>query len=159
MVKSPMSAGRHRLSLSVTLTPTAIAAIKSRSGGERGRYGLHSDSAALCRMAERYDHLITQATPHVELAEWRLICDALNGTAMLDAWSPNYVTMEIADHCRLNGAGETWGVDGAALVARLNTMTMVERFAVVDVADRFWAAVARGEEPKLPGEDAPATAS
>jgi len=107
----------------------------------RGEEGLRSRSSMISMMADRYHALVERHMPRLELAQWLLIFDALNGCWMLDnaSGAANGLPLEIADADRLSGAGEKWGVDGQALASQLAQLGFAERIAIVDTAERFWA--------------------
>lgn len=70
--------------------------------------------------------------------EASLICDANNGT-IWEAHTLALLWANVADAIRLNGLEEKWGVDGDALVRKLQGLTPGQGAAVVDACERFWA--------------------
>ena len=78
-----------------------------------------------------------------------LIFDALNGV-----WAGDTISMAvqslplgISDALTLDGLADKWGVDGPALLGKLEAMDWCQRLAVIDTAERFWAA---GDWPSDP---------
>jgi hypothetical protein len=106
-------------------------------------------------MVERYNWLVySAARPRFSVPEWRLVCDALNGSMFRDRPdSLGFLWAQVADAITLNGADRKWEVDGPALVKRLRALTPGELIATVDVVERFWIEVGRGNQgAKVPGE-------
>lgn len=133
---------RKNLQLSATLSPAAQEALDQRAGES----GFYSRSGAVSRALERYAEVCRRHLPQLSREEWMLVCDALNGALIDPAGSVAWCWAEVSDACTLNGAAEKWGVDGAALVSRLQALDYAGLVAVVDVAERFWAAHSRGED-------------
>lgn len=109
---------------------------------------LRGRSATITAMVVRYAEIIRQHTPELTTEEWMLIADSLNGYWLHEEprQAANGLPLEVADNDRLNGAGQRFGVDGQALAARISQMPLVERIALMDVAERFWAGAARDGE-------------
>jgi hypothetical protein len=70
-------------------------------------------------------------------AEENLLRDALNGV-WLDETSWAYLALEIEDAVRLDALDRKWGVDGAALLARLHALCPGQLAALADAIERFW---------------------
>jgi hypothetical protein len=88
---------------------------------------------------ERYRWLLDQALAGLQFSrgEACLICDALNGTWLLnDTW--RWWPAEVEDAIRLNGLDDKWEVDAKALLSKVNGLTPTELCAVADAAERFW---------------------
>lgn len=69
-----------------------------------------------------------------------LTLDAMNGVIVdPPAMYRAALALDVADHIRLNGADEKWGVDGAALVRRLESLSPGTMMALCDLAERFWS--------------------
>lgn len=128
---------------SVALDERTIAALDARASG-------HQDRSAMIRtLIGWYEEIVRRERPALEEAEWNAIRDALNGTALLlDAAGVGLMAaglpVELADACRLNGLAAKWGIDGEALVRRLDALTFAGRLAVIDDVLRFWCEVERG---------------
>lgn len=101
-------------------------------------------SGAINAAVDRYLEVCKRHTPKLSVGEWCAIFDALNGTWMLDAWSPTYIFAEVHD---TEGLGDKWGIDQAELVAKLQGMSYAESVAIADATERFWASDLQ------PGED------
>lgn len=100
------------------------------------------DNAHISQVAQRdlgrYYDLVALALASVELgqSEASLIVDALNGT-LIDVQTAQLLAYEIADSLE-DGLAKKWGVDGAALVAKVGAWSLAQRLAVCDAAERFW---------------------
>ncbi len=95
-------------------------------------------SGRLNTVAERYQAIVAAHTPTMSEAEWCAVCDALNGhyveagdglTGIRYAWA-------CVEDC--DGLGDKWGIDQAALVARLRAMPLADLVAMAEVVQRFW---------------------
>lgn len=92
----------------------------------------------------RYYELLGRelATVQFSAAEASLVCDANNGTWWDEGWSQALLWANTADAIRLNGLDAKWGLSeqqGAALVARLQSLSPGQGLAVIDAVERFWA--------------------
>lgn len=103
-----------------------------------------SRNAIAARDLERYYAILASELARLDLSEaaWSAIYDALNGS-LLDAATARFVWAEIEDALP-DGLAEKWGIDGPALVAELRALSLAGSLAVVDAAERYWAAVGRG---------------
>ncbi len=112
-------------------------------------------SDAIRRILHRYAEVCRRELPALSVPEWKLCMDALNGTILWDrVESISWLVHEVEDALRINKLGEKHGVDGPALLAKLADTTYAQRLAIADTAERFWAAVSRGEQDaKVPDED------
>lgn len=109
--------------------------------GPDGDEGLHSRTATLTYMADRYAETCRRSLPVLALNEWLLIFDAMNGTASWDypLGAATGLAHNVHDGCDLNGLGDKWEVaDWRGLVARLADLPFASQIAVVDAAERFW---------------------
>lgn len=95
-------------------------------------------SAIVTRDLERYYDVLRRSLPQFTENEGLLMMDATNGTIFPDVIGYQLLWIEVADHCRLNGAAEHWGVDGPALVERLKALDPGATAAVVDALERAW---------------------
>lgn len=77
-------------------------------------------------------------------AEWQVILDSYNGV-LTDAMLIPHIAANVEDNINLNGAAERFGVaDGAALVEEIENLSTAGKWALLDVAERFWAASEKG---------------
>jgi len=129
-----------------TDTPTEDDTADERAEPLRGR------SATITAMVVRYAEIIREHTPLFTPDEWTLIVDSLNGYWTNDnpRLAAHGIALEVADNHQLNAAGQRFNVDGLALAKRIQAMPLVERIAILDVSERFWAGSVRE------GEDYPA---
>lgn len=114
------------------------------------------------RDLERYYHLLAAELRQVRLteAEACLICDALNGTIMIDSGSISMLWAEIDDAIRLDGLDTKWGVTRESygfhgssedtihpFVNKLRNLTATQTAAVVDAVERWWSRDDLNERP------------
>lgn len=116
---------------------------------------LGSPGRVAARDLDRYYAVLAAGLRRVNLTEPEamLVIDALNGV-LHDAPEsiPTMLWAGVDDAIRLDGLDAKWGVDGAALVAKLRALTPTQASAVVDAVERWWiiagaADDAGGDEP------------
>jgi hypothetical protein len=122
----------------------AVAERDSPSWG--GRSGI------IARALDRYAEVCRRHIPDLSVPEWTLIMDSLRGTIHEPAAMISVLEHGIADSLHLDKLDAKHGVNGEALLAKLRKLGYAERVAICDVAERYWAAVARGEDGLVPGE-------
>jgi hypothetical protein len=90
------------------------------------------------RDLKRYYHALDQALAYVRgtlsEGEASAICDANNGT-FWESWSFTMLWANVHD---TPGLGEKWGIDQAALIAKMQKWSLIQAMAVVDAVERFW---------------------
>lgn len=103
-------------------------------GGSTG--SVHEVAA---RDLRRYYHCLREELRSVLLteAEASLICDCCNGT-WWEAHTVPLLWANVADGVRLEALDQKWGVDGPALIAKLQGLTYGQTLALVDAVERFW---------------------
>ncbi|MDI6872116.1 MAG: hypothetical protein QME79_12385 [Bacillota bacterium] len=104
-------------------------------------------SRDLMRLYDLYRHELAEV--NLTASEAGLIVDVLNGTLITDAGQARLLWAEVEDGIKLDHLDEKWHVDGPALVEKLRGLRLSQALAIVDAAERFWAAVAAGKEPKV----------
>lgn len=120
---------------------------------ERASYYVGGRSEVVKTDLSRYRRLIrsTQARLKSEEVfsetEQGLILDALNGSLLGDR--PETLAGSVADSMSLDGTAGKWEVEPHAIREKLTSLTPLEFAAVADGAERYWAAVSRGEERPL----------
>jgi hypothetical protein len=121
---------------SFTLEPGLVARLKSRiTKGSR--------SELLSRMLLEYmdalDDGLRQAQGKLTKSEASAILDVQNGTVTqpIGMWLGDALALQIHDSIP-DGIAEKWGIDAPALVAKLQAMTQIETWALLDWAARFW---------------------
>ena len=87
-------------------------------------------------LAARHAMMRADVTPRLSVAEWSAICDALNGSYLLDADTAQHAWASVAD---TEGLGEKWSIDQESLVAKLRALPASARVAVAEVVEAFWA--------------------
>lgn len=94
-------------------------------------------NAIAARDLERYYALLTASAPKFRQSEAMLIADALNGS-LNEVHSMRLLWASIQEAIEYDGLDQKWGVDGAALVARLRALSLAEIYAVTDAIERAW---------------------
>lgn len=113
-------------------------------------------SQVAMRDLARYYHLLQIARHRLAQEgvfspdEQALIIDALNGVLLGEHITTLPANVEAT--ISLDGLAEKWGVDGAALMEKLRSLSPLELAAIADAVEMFWAAVARGEDRDARGE-------
>lgn len=138
--------------VNVYLTQDEEEILAPRTVGGEGARG--DRSSVLQRIIGRYAETVRRSTPTLTVDEWKLLCDAMNGTLHESAVSIAAVWQEIEDTILLDAIDAKWGVEGPALVKKLKRLDYAGQVAVVDVVERYWTATRRGETAKVPGEGA-----
>jgi len=85
----------------------------------------------------RYDRATRDACPALTESEWSLLCDMLNGTFIEDN-TGDYLWADIREAGKLDGLAEKWTIDTDKFSDRVRAMSVVERYAILDVIARFW---------------------
>ncbi|MBU1248825.1 MAG: type II toxin-antitoxin system ParD family antitoxin [Proteobacteria bacterium] len=104
-----------------------------------GAYG--STSGIINAAADRLSLLYKHAMPNLSEAEWNLIFDCCNGSVLEPAENAVWgLVLNVEDSIVLDGTDEKWEVDGPALITKLKALDRTGILAIVDKAERFWAA-------------------
>lgn len=142
-----MAKRRDQRTAYIRINPRLEAEIESRKDN-----GLMSMNRVMERDLERYYHMLrvarSEAAKLLSKDEAALIADAMNGI-MTDPQTIGLLPHGIRDAIDLDKLDKKWGVDGEMLVAKLENVPLLTLAAIVDAAERFWAAVARGEDREL----------
>ena len=132
------------LKVLVTLTPELLDVV-----AERGSH----PSPVISRDLQRYYAALAAARAVLRdqlfPAEIGLILDSLQGKPMDDSGYVRLLWAEIESDIRLGRLDETWQVDGAHLIETLSGLSLIERCALADAAERWWNRLAKGERPDL----------
>lgn len=129
---------------SMYLRPALEEALRTR-GGNRSEIITRD----LARLYDLYRHELAEAELKLTPGEASLIVDVLNGTLITQASHAGFLWAEVADGIKLDGLAEKWNVGGEALVKRLQGLRLAQCLALVDAAERYWAAVSDGQEPRV----------
>lgn len=121
------------------LSPGAEDALGARATGERDR------SAVASRMMERYAEICRRSLPELSDAEWDLLRDSLNGWLPEPAASVGWLAMGVRDSIEMDGLAGKWGVDGPALLSRLEALDYAGCLAVLDAVEQWRATKEEGE--------------
>ena len=98
----------------------------------------------------RYCGICRNDLPELAAREWHLLFACLNQEWLAEAPPAKYLVAAVERGIELGVATE--GVDTKKLFETLSKLVPAEGFAAVDAAEQYWAAMARGEKPKLPSE-------
>lgn len=127
--------------LSISFDPLTLDQVDAREGGR---------STVIGRDLERYyaglDRARAELRQKLSGEEVALIIDLFNATA----WEPqsiSYIWHEVEDGIRLDELDKKWKIDGPALIKKIKGLDYASCCALVDAAERFWAAVTAGEKP------------
>lgn len=98
-------------------------------------------TAVIRRTIERYREICRRELAALDLseAEWDLLRDGLNGVWHEPARSIGALHIGVRDSIELDGLATKRGVDGPALVAKLEGLSYAGCVAVVDAVERWWA--------------------
>ncbi len=111
-------------------------------------------TATLHRDLERYYESLRDARARLRnqlsVREISALMDNLNGVWIVHGPDVRLIWANVEDGCRLNGLDRKWKIDGASLVNKLRSFSLVELCAIADAAERFWNRVSASEdvEPK-----------
>lgn len=97
----------------------------------------------------RYLDIVAAESPTWPLAKWSAVCDALNGSWLMDDAAIRYLWATVAD---FDGLGKKWGIDQDALVSELRDASLAKKIAIIEIVERFWL------RAELPAEQALAQA-
>ncbi len=100
--------------------------------------GHENRSGRINTIADRYLAILRYDMPELAEADWNAICDVCNGWLATPADDARHLWMEVEDAAE-GGLGEKWGIDARALAIVLKGMSVGQRMAVLEVAERFWA--------------------
>lgn len=84
---------------------------------------------------------LSRAKKKMTRSEAKLILDVQNGSwvdGSLSVWIAGGLAHQVADGIDLDGLADKWGVDGPALVAKLEALGELETIGLLDWAARFW---------------------
>lgn len=121
---------------SFTLTPETVERLEARIGkGSRSEYM----ERLLTDHFDLLDEGLKQAQAILTRAEASAVLDVQNGTFTqpVTLWLDGALAHQIHDAIP-DGMAEKWGIDGPALVAKLEGLSQIENLALVDWAARFW---------------------
>jgi hypothetical protein len=121
------------LKTSIYLGPEVLSVVTEREVGP----GSRSEVIRAC--IERYGEVCRRHCPTLLDEEWGLLFQALNEDWLAQIGSPAYIRSAVDDWVALVPGAEHLG----ALVEKLRAMRYVELVAVLDRAERHWAAVNR----------------
>lgn len=99
-----------------------------------------SRAEAIRRSLERYYDLLRRTRVNLadrfSAGECGAILDANNGS-IFETWSIRLVAANVEDS-EPDGLYEKWGINGPALVDKLQSLSLVEAHALVDAIERWW---------------------
>ena len=95
-------------------------------------------SGAINRLARDHAELMDSAMPQLRLEEWLLLCDSL-WIDRGDFGVADMLVPRVLAAINTEGVDSKWGVYEAPLVARLTSLDLTARQAILDAVARFWA--------------------
>lgn len=102
-----------------------------------------SRSARLNQIAHEWLQIMAGNIPSLSLAEWQALMDCTSSAAIADDNTLKLLWAAVAD----SGAQcDRFGVESAALAAKLRTLTPVQRYALREALERAWLACEAGED-------------
>lgn len=134
------------MKLSTYIDDETIDAVKARSKPDVAFGSVYRDIAkrgfvVLALEVRALANLFTEP-------EWQVILDSFNGILTDPEFIP-HITNNVEDNINLNDAGARFGLtaaQGRDLVARIKDLSAGAKWALLDTAERFWAAAERGED-------------
>lgn len=139
-----MAKRRDQHTYYVRVNPRIEAEVEARKDG-----AAMSANRVLERDLARHYYMIrvarAEANSMLSPEEAALIADAMNGI-LTESHSIALLPHNIRDAISLEELDAKWEVDGEALLSKLEVMPLLTLAAIVDAAERFWAAVSRGED-------------
>ncbi len=94
-------------------------------------------SGQINRLARDHAALLDSAMPQFRLEEWLLLCDSLNRPD--EVGGADMLVPRVRDAINIDAADTKWQVYGEQLMARLTTLSLPSRYAILDAVARFWA--------------------
>lgn len=112
-----------------------------------------TEHAAAKSIVEAYLEIMRRSLPVLSVPEWNCVNHALRGSiyepSQIDWWRA-----DVRDTVVYSGAAKKWKLpDADRFLERIDSLSLAECAAVADYARRYWAAVSREEDPKVPGEE------
>jgi hypothetical protein len=121
-----MTAKRVTIYVGEPLQRALDATIRGDDGSRSGRINT---------VAERYMEIVARSTPAMTESDWSAVVDA-NTSTVLDTNGVRCLHFNVEDGPEL---GPKWGVDVAALAAKIEAMPFVEKACIAEVIERFWS--------------------
>lgn len=102
-------------------------------------------SARINRIGDRYAEILRRQKIPMRFteAELNLLKDSFNGVIHEPATSIRGISTGVQDSIELDGLAEKWGVDGPALIAKLQGLDYVGEVALVEYVEAYWARVSQ----------------
>jgi len=138
-----------RKKTSVTISDTLLEELRLHFGDGHDNMNV---SFSLSRLIGRYSYILYahRAELHSKFSdnELSLILDSCNGVAFMEIVSMRLLWANIADGIDIDQLDDKWEVDGAALVDKLRSLSLMENIAMVDAIKCWWNRVGNGEQPE-----------
>lgn len=142
---TPKKKKTRRQHVNLTLDPEIVEQVALR-GDVRSEI-ISQDLGRYYRLlADARMRLREQFTPK----ELGAIIDTQNGYWYHPRLEASEIWANVEDGCRLNGLAQKWGIDGAVLVQKLQSLDLLAVHALADATTRFWHAVGQGDERREP---------
>jgi len=125
---------------SISLPAPIEARIKNRAGADTTFSGQIQDDISLCWSL--LDRGLAQARKKLSQAEAKLLLDVQNATfwdaSQLSIWLGGGLHHQVSDGIDLDGLDKKWGLDGPALLDKINDLTDLETVALLDWCRWMW---------------------
>jgi hypothetical protein len=138
----PKAKSKSPLKTSIYLDQATKTIIAAR------QIGLGTRSEVIRSCVERYDEICRRECPALTDVEWRFLFSVLNESWLASRPSPSYVMAAIDDYQEKDDQPYPADLDMHKLLVKVKEMFFTEFVAIVDEAERYWAAINRGEKPK-----------
>ncbi|NCD26224.1 MAG: hypothetical protein EOL86_11630 [Deltaproteobacteria bacterium] len=133
--------------ISISMSADMLAQIDARTDQHAGGNRSTTVIEAVNNYWALLDLGLTLARKELTEHEACLVLDTLNGTwtggfpggTEATRWAQNALIWEVSDAISLNQYDRKWGVNGPALIAKLQGLDGIARLALADWARRMWA--------------------
>jgi hypothetical protein len=134
-------ANKEKTALSIS--PEIKQQITARAGGDGRSSERYGFSGVIERDLDRYYLALRYARAELREIlsgdEVAAIVDNLNGVWMMPAEvGVRLIWANVEDGIDLEQLDKKWGIDGAALVAKLKALNFIQSAALADAVERFW---------------------
>ena len=136
MTEKPKKKTRGENRISIYPSPSIHELLTAHRKGEGAK--VENLSLLMGTAVARYLETVRRSTPILSGREWCLIFDSLNGGVRDDPFLVPDLAHGISDSISLDHLDEKWGVDGAALLNKLQEMAYPQLMVICEQSERFW---------------------
>ena len=133
------SRAAKKTSFLLDATSEAILGARDRAPGAERAHGQRS--IIVREILRRYDEICRDEMPELSAEEWKLVRSI--GRDLEGSESAGSVTVLVATMLRMFGRKP----EGETLIQKVLGLRTSQQVALLDAVERYWASVARGEEP------------